>query len=116
MEMVLDANVKEMMNFFFFDTKAYDISRWKLSHFQFMFKTLDAKPRFGSTTKSLTKMSKVMFHIGTNTHLYNNSKDVNIALLLNSKFDSEKLSSACSFSLHKASTSLTFSLRRTSGT
>uniref|UniRef100_A0A6N2NCD6 AP-3 complex subunit beta n=1 Tax=Salix viminalis TaxID=40686 RepID=A0A6N2NCD6_SALVM len=46
--------------------------------------------QFGATADSLSKASTLMFRIGTDAHLYDDPEDVNIAPLLDSKFDSEK--------------------------
>lgn len=46
--------------------------------------------QFGATADSLSKASSLMFRIGTDAHLYDDPDDVNIAPLLDSKFDSEK--------------------------
>ncbi|XP_022942696.1 AP3-complex subunit beta-A-like [Cucurbita moschata] len=46
--------------------------------------------QFGSTSDTLSKASTMMFRIGTDAHLYDDPEDVNIAPLLDSKFDSEK--------------------------
>ncbi|XP_060175442.1 AP3-complex subunit beta-A isoform X1 [Lycium barbarum] len=42
-----------------------------------------------STSDSLSKASSLVFRIGTDAHLYDDPDDVNIAPLLDSKFDSE---------------------------
>ncbi|CAI0411287.1 unnamed protein product [Linum tenue] len=47
-------------------------------------------PQFGATADTLSKASTIMFRIGTDAHLYDDPEDVNIAPLLDSKFDSEK--------------------------
>ncbi|GAU29397.1 hypothetical protein TSUD_32040 [Trifolium subterraneum] len=47
-------------------------------------------PQFGATAESLSKASTAVFRIGTDAHLYDDPEDVNIAPLLDSKFDSEK--------------------------
>ncbi|CAL5343568.1 unnamed protein product [Camellia sinensis] len=47
-------------------------------------------PQFGATAESLSKASTMVFRIGTDAHLYDDPEDVNIAPLLDSKFDSEK--------------------------
>ncbi|EEF29234.1 conserved hypothetical protein [Ricinus communis] len=47
-------------------------------------------PQFGATGETLSKASTIMFRIGTDAHLYDDPEDVNIAPLLDSKFDSEK--------------------------
>ncbi|GMH30589.1 hypothetical protein Nepgr_032432 [Nepenthes gracilis] len=47
-------------------------------------------PQFGATADSLSKASTMVFRIGTDAHLYDDPEDVNIAPLLDSKFDSEK--------------------------
>ncbi|CAN0909512.1 AP3-complex subunit beta-A [Linum grandiflorum] len=47
-------------------------------------------PQFGATGDTLSKASTIMFRIGTDAHLYDDPEDVNIAPLLDSKFDSEK--------------------------
>ncbi|XP_020233939.1 AP3-complex subunit beta-A [Cajanus cajan] len=47
-------------------------------------------PQFGATAESLTKASTAVLRIGTDAHLYDDPEDVNIAPLLDSKFDSEK--------------------------
>ncbi|KAL1348453.1 hypothetical protein AAHE18_07G080300 [Arachis hypogaea] len=47
-------------------------------------------PQFGATAESLSKASTAVFRIGTDAHLYDDPDDVNIAPLLESKFDSEK--------------------------
>lgn len=47
-------------------------------------------PQFGATADSLNKASTLVFRIGTDAHLYDDPEDVNIAPLLDSKFDSEK--------------------------
>ncbi|KAF5729597.1 Affected trafxn cking 2 isoform 1 [Tripterygium wilfordii] len=47
-------------------------------------------PQFGATADTLSKASTLMFRIGTDAHLYDDPEDVNIAPLLDSKFDSEK--------------------------
>ncbi|CAK7325702.1 unnamed protein product [Dovyalis caffra] len=46
--------------------------------------------QFGATADTLSKASTLMFRIGTDAHLYDDPEDVNIAPLLDSKFDSEK--------------------------
>ncbi|VFQ80381.1 unnamed protein product [Cuscuta campestris] len=46
--------------------------------------------QFGATADSLSKASTLAFRIGTDAHLYDDPDDVNIATLLDSKFDSEK--------------------------
>lgn len=46
--------------------------------------------QFGVTAESLSKASTMVFRIGTDAHLYDDPDDVNIAPLLDSKFDSEK--------------------------
>lgn len=46
--------------------------------------------QFGATADSLSKASTLVFRIGTDAHLYDDPDDVNIAPLLDSKFDSEK--------------------------
>ncbi|KAA0050321.1 AP3-complex subunit beta-A isoform X1 [Cucumis melo var. makuwa] len=46
--------------------------------------------QFGSTSDTLSKASTMVFRIGTDAHLYDDPEDVNIAPLLDSKFDSEK--------------------------
>ncbi|KAE9615050.1 hypothetical protein Lal_00048219 [Lupinus albus] len=46
--------------------------------------------QFGATAESLSKASTAVFRIGTDAHLYDDPEDVNIAPLLDSKFDSEK--------------------------
>ncbi|KAL5710774.1 hypothetical protein ACHQM5_021299 [Ranunculus cassubicifolius] len=47
-------------------------------------------PQFAATSDSLSKASSVMFRIGTDAHLYDDPEDVNIAPLLDSKYDVEK--------------------------
>nr|POE60602.1 hypothetical protein CFP56_79469 [Quercus suber] len=47
-------------------------------------------PQFGATAETLSKASSMVFRIGTDAHLYDDPEDVNIAPLLDSKFDSEK--------------------------
>lgn len=47
-------------------------------------------PQFGATAESLTKASSLVLRIGTDAHLYDDPDDVNIAPLLDSRFDSEK--------------------------
>ncbi|KAG6671143.1 hypothetical protein I3843_Q012600 [Carya illinoinensis] len=47
-------------------------------------------PQFGATAETLSKASTMVFRIGTDAHLYDDPEDVNIAPLLESKFDSEK--------------------------
>ncbi|KAG9454700.1 hypothetical protein H6P81_007604 [Aristolochia fimbriata] len=47
-------------------------------------------PQFGATAESLSKASSLVFRIGSDAHLYDDPEDVNIAPLLDSKFDSEK--------------------------
>ncbi|XP_057475186.1 AP3-complex subunit beta-A-like isoform X1 [Actinidia eriantha] len=47
-------------------------------------------PQFGATADTLSKASTMVFRIGTDAHLYDDPEDVNIAPLLDSKFDSEK--------------------------
>ncbi|GFY82172.1 protein affected trafficking 2 [Actinidia rufa] len=47
-------------------------------------------PQFGATADTLSKASTMVFRIGTDAHLYDDPEDVNISLLLDSKFDSEK--------------------------
>ncbi|KDP44947.1 hypothetical protein JCGZ_01447 [Jatropha curcas] len=47
-------------------------------------------PQFGATAETLSKASTIVFRIGTDAHLYDDPEDVNIAPLLDSKFDSEK--------------------------
>ncbi|ESQ44908.1 hypothetical protein EUTSA_v10010081mg [Eutrema salsugineum] len=46
--------------------------------------------QFGSTAETLSKASAVVNRIGTDAHLYDDPEDVNIAPLLDSKFESEK--------------------------
>ncbi|KAK6933168.1 AP-3 complex subunit beta, C-terminal domain [Dillenia turbinata] len=46
--------------------------------------------QFGATAETLSKASTMVFRIGTDAHLYDDPEDVNIAPLLDSKFDSEK--------------------------
>lgn len=46
--------------------------------------------QFGATADTLSKASTLMFRFGTDAHLYDDPEDVNIAPLLDSKFDSEK--------------------------
>lgn len=46
--------------------------------------------QFGATAESLSKASTAVFRIGTDAHLYDDPEDVNIAPLLDSKFDSDK--------------------------
>ncbi|KAM7494896.1 hypothetical protein LguiB_029505 [Lonicera macranthoides] len=46
-------------------------------------------PQFASA-ESLSKASTMVFRMGTDAHLYDDPEDVNIAPLLDSKFDSEK--------------------------
>ncbi|EOA23428.1 hypothetical protein CARUB_v10016611mg [Capsella rubella] len=46
--------------------------------------------QFGSTAETLSKASAVVLRIGTDAHLYDDPEDVNIAPLLDSKFESEK--------------------------
>ncbi|XP_019107207.2 AP3-complex subunit beta-A isoform X2 [Beta vulgaris subsp. vulgaris] len=46
--------------------------------------------QFGTTAESFSKASSMVFRIGTDAHLYDDPDDVNIAPLLDSKFDSEK--------------------------
>ncbi|CAH8268711.1 unnamed protein product [Arabidopsis lyrata] len=46
--------------------------------------------KFGSTSETLSKASAVVHRIGTDAHLYDDPEDVNIAPLLDSKFESEK--------------------------
>ncbi|KAL4376868.1 hypothetical protein GQ457_02G022820 [Hibiscus cannabinus] len=47
-------------------------------------------PQFGATAETLSKASTMVFRIGTDAHLYDDPDDVNIAPLLDSKYDSEK--------------------------
>lgn len=47
-------------------------------------------PNFGTTADTLSKASTIVFRIGTDAHLYDDPEDVNIAPLLDSRFDSEK--------------------------
>ncbi|KAH0454565.1 hypothetical protein IEQ34_016489 [Dendrobium chrysotoxum] len=48
-------------------------------------------PQFGAATAdSLSRASTLVFRIGTDAHLYDDPDDVNIAPLLDSRFDSEK--------------------------
>ncbi|KAL5799981.1 hypothetical protein ACOSQ4_032865 [Xanthoceras sorbifolium] len=47
-------------------------------------------PQFGATAETLSKASTMVFRIGSDAHLYDDPEDVNIAPLLDSKFDSEK--------------------------
>ncbi|XP_072997722.1 AP3-complex subunit beta-A isoform X1 [Typha latifolia] len=47
-------------------------------------------PQFGATADSLSKASSLVLRIGTDAHLYDDPDDVNIAPLLDSRFDSEK--------------------------
>ena len=47
-------------------------------------------PQFGATADTLSKASTMVLRIGTDAHLYDDPEDVNIAPLLDSKFDSEK--------------------------
>ncbi|XP_068668595.1 AP3-complex subunit beta-A [Aristolochia californica] len=47
-------------------------------------------PQFGATAESLSKASSLVFRIGSDAHLYDDPENVNIAPLLDSKFDSEK--------------------------
>ncbi|XP_059666279.1 AP3-complex subunit beta-A [Cornus florida] len=46
--------------------------------------------QFGATAETLSKATTMVFRIGTDAHLYDDPDDVNIAPLLDSKFDSEK--------------------------
>jgi len=46
--------------------------------------------QFGATAESLSKASTAVFRIGTDAALYDDPEDVNIAPLLDSRFDSEK--------------------------
>ncbi|XP_050384911.1 AP3-complex subunit beta-A [Argentina anserina] len=46
--------------------------------------------QFSATADTLSKVSTVVFRIGTDAHLYDDPEDVSIAPLLDSKFDSEK--------------------------
>uniref|UniRef100_A0A7N0V5T6 AP-3 complex subunit beta n=1 Tax=Kalanchoe fedtschenkoi TaxID=63787 RepID=A0A7N0V5T6_KALFE len=46
--------------------------------------------QFGATSETLSKASSMVFRIGTDAHLYDDPEDVNIAPLLDSRFDSEK--------------------------
>ncbi|KAJ4954441.1 hypothetical protein NE237_011224 [Protea cynaroides] len=46
-------------------------------------------PHFGVTAESLSKASSLVFRIGTDAHLYDDPDDVNIAPLLDSRYDSE---------------------------
>ncbi|KAI4372981.1 hypothetical protein MLD38_011156 [Melastoma candidum] len=46
--------------------------------------------QFGATSETLSKASTLVFRLGTDAHLYDDPEDVNIAPLLDSKFDSEK--------------------------
>ncbi|VYS60484.1 unnamed protein product [Arabidopsis thaliana] len=46
--------------------------------------------KFGSTSETLSKASAGLLRIGTDAHLYDDPEDVNIAPLLDSKFESEK--------------------------
>lgn len=46
--------------------------------------------QFGSTAETLSKASAAVLRIGTDAHLYDDPEDVNIAPLLDSKFESEK--------------------------
>ncbi|KAL6969375.1 hypothetical protein U1Q18_029088 [Sarracenia purpurea var. burkii] len=45
--------------------------------------------QFSTTAETLSKASSMVFRIGTDAHLYDDPEDVNIASLLDSKFDSE---------------------------
>ncbi|KAB1222548.1 hypothetical protein CJ030_MR2G013457 [Morella rubra] len=47
-------------------------------------------PQFAATADTLSKASTLVFGIGTDAYLYDDPEDVNIAPLLDSKFDSEK--------------------------
>ncbi|XP_038989039.1 AP3-complex subunit beta-A [Phoenix dactylifera] len=47
-------------------------------------------PQFGATADSLSKASSLVLRIGTDAHLYDDPDDVNIAPLLDSRFDSER--------------------------
>ncbi|KAF6148068.1 hypothetical protein GIB67_024243 [Kingdonia uniflora] len=48
-------------------------------------------PQFGATSETLSKAAtSVMFRIGTDAHLYDDPDDVNIAPLLDSRYESEK--------------------------
>ncbi|GAB2288734.1 hypothetical protein Dimus_023050 [Dionaea muscipula] len=46
--------------------------------------------QFGATADTLSKASTLVLRFGTDAHLYDDPDDVNIASLLDSKFDSEK--------------------------
>ncbi|TYG80360.1 hypothetical protein ES288_D02G209900v1 [Gossypium darwinii] len=46
--------------------------------------------KFGATAETLSKASTMVFRIGIDAHPYDDSDDVSIAPLLDSKFDSEK--------------------------
>lgn len=46
-------------------------------------------PQFGVTAESLSKASSLVFRIGTDAHLYDDPDDVNIAPLLDSRYESE---------------------------
>ncbi|XP_042485075.1 AP3-complex subunit beta-A [Macadamia integrifolia] len=46
-------------------------------------------PQFGATAESLSKASSLVFRIGSDAHLYDDPEDVNIAPLLDSRYDSE---------------------------
>ncbi|KAJ8747347.1 hypothetical protein K2173_012927 [Erythroxylum novogranatense] len=47
-------------------------------------------PQFGATADTPSKALTIVSRIGTDAHLYDDPEDVNIAPLLESKFDSEK--------------------------
>ncbi|CAI8609356.1 unnamed protein product [Vicia faba] len=43
-------------------------------------------PQFGATVESLSKASTMIFRIGTDVHLYDDPEDINIAPLIDYKF------------------------------
>lgn len=48
-------------------------------------------PQFASTAASLTRATSLMNRVGTDAYLYDDPEDGNIAMLLDSKFEVEKV-------------------------
>lgn len=48
-------------------------------------------PQFASTAASFTRATSLMNRVGTDAYLYDDPEDGNIAMLLDSKFEAEKV-------------------------
>lgn len=48
-------------------------------------------PQFANTAASLTRATALMSRVGTDAYLYDEPEDGNIAVLLDSKFEAEKV-------------------------